>query len=382
MRHLGSLLLAVIICAGAYYVTFERSANAPLATSARAAVPPGGGPSRGQGGQATAVTLSTVEVTPYLERFRAIGTLNADASVTVVSEVTGRITEIAFTANIPVEKGAVLVRLDDAAQRIALKSAEASLRQARATLDRYASLTRTNSGAVAGATLEEAQLAVELAEADLDMAQYDLEQRIIRAPIAGTPGLTELQEGAYLSTGTDLVRLVDSRILTVAFSLPDRAVPSLSQGVPVRMTSPALPGAVFTGEVTSFDNRIDPQTRLIAVKARFGNAERQLMPGSVVSVEIASETVALPVVPAGAITWTRGGAQVWLAEDGKARAVPVTVRAREGDRVWLGVDLPDGAQVVAEGVQKMREGTAIHALEEDPAPGTVTEVDTTRPERG
>ena len=71
-----------------------------------------------------------------------------------------------------------------------------------------------------------------------------------------------------------------------------------------------------------------------------------------------------------AVTWTRDGAQIWRVDDGAAVAVPVVVRARIDDVVWLEGDLEQGTRIVIEGAQKLRSGTPVaqpSAANADPA---------------
>ncbi|CAN0343838.1 unnamed protein product, partial [Chrysoparadoxa australica] len=156
----------------------------------------------------------------------------------------------------------------------------------------------------------------------------------------------------YLGATSQIVKITDQSSLTVEFGLPDRAAGIVQVGQSVWLTTGSLQGHVFEGAVEGFDGQIDSTTRTIKVRAQVDNPAGQLLPGMVFQVVMADENAPLPVVPANAITWSREGAAVWVARDGKAEAVLVTIRHRENDRVWLNGDLPDGTQVFVEGVQK------------------------------
>jgi len=77
------------------------------------------------------------------------------------------------------------------------------------------------------------------------------------------------------------------------------------------------------------------------------------------SVRVVEQTDPLPVVPATAITWSRGGANIWTVEDGAASPHPVAIRYRNGTRVWVETDLPLDATIITEGAAKLRAGTAV-----------------------
>jgi RND family efflux transporter MFP subunit len=362
MKHFLSLLIAAAMIGGTYFFVFEyEGMGTPEPTTASAptgrAGPPGQRGGGGRGNQLSTVTMEQVKVEPYTDLFSALGNVQADARVKVLSETSGRVTAIHMVPNVKVEAGALLISLNDELEKIAVRTATIQLQQAQDTLTRYEKLAST--GTLTNTSLTEAQVAVDIAQAALDRANYDLEQRSIVAPIEGTPGLTDVQVGTYLNAGTELVTLTNTENLTVRFTLPDRASELLRPGYPVRVTAPSSPGAVLEGEITAYDNEIDPETRLIGVKARFANVGRVLQPGSIVNVLVSNANEPLPSVPVSALSWSREGATVWVVNDGKVSKVPVVVRSRENDVVWLDGDLEDGDQVVIEGVQKLREGSQV-----------------------
>ncbi len=367
MKHLLSLLIAAALIGGTYFFTFvydgSESAEQANASSPTGQAGPAGQRRGGRGGnQASTVTLASVNVEPYTDLFSALGNVQADARVRVLSETSGRVTAVHMVPNVRIKAGSLLVSLNDELEKIALRTAQIQLRQAQETLSRYEKLAST--GTLTNISLADAQVAVDIAQAALDKANYDLAQRSIVAPIDGTPGLTDVQVGAFLNAGTELVTLTNTDNLTVEFTLPDRASELLRPGYPVQVTAPSRPGAVLEGEITAFDNEIDPQTRLIGARARFANVGRVLQPGSIVNVLVSNTNDPLPSVPVSALTWSREGATVWVANDGKVIKVPVVVRSRENDMVWLDADLEDGTQIVIEGVQKLREGSQIVTQEQ------------------
>ncbi|MFS4437391.1 efflux RND transporter periplasmic adaptor subunit [Paracoccaceae bacterium GXU_MW_L88] len=360
MRRLVTSLLAfALVGAALWYVGGGGSSAEDMAAA-------GGGPGGGRGfgpgggGGATLVVLSEVEVMPYTTEFEAVGTARAIRSVTVMAEVDGEISEITFAANDEVAAGDVLLTLDEDLARIELNRAEANYDQAVAQLARNEQLASGGSGIVATRTLEEARTAVAVAEADLEAARLDLDDRTIRAPISGRIGLTTLNEGARVSSGDALTTIDDVSSLLVSFELPERAASILRADLPVRLTTSARSGQVFEGRITGFDSRVDAATRTITTEASIANHEGMLWPGMTFSVSTTSEEDALPVIPALAIAWSREGAFVWKeTPEGTVTRAPVTIVTREGDQVWVEAELQAGDRVVTQGMQKMREGVEV-----------------------
>ncbi|WP_165929179.1 efflux RND transporter periplasmic adaptor subunit [Shimia isoporae] len=315
------------------------------------------------GGKKTIVTTFEVKAEAFTDSFRSVGTAKAKANVMVESETAGRVTEVHFGPNQLIQAGAPLVTIEDRVEQIALRSAKANLAEARATLKRYDTLREAGSGAVSAVSVTEAGTQVEIAEAAVERAEYDLDLKTIRAPISGTLGLTDVEPGMYLGLASEIVKITDQTYLSVEFGLPDRASGIVQVGQTVWLTTGSLPGRVFEGTVDGFDGQIDSTTRTIKVRAGIENAQGLMLPGMVFNVILDDQNAPLPVVPANAITWSRQGAAVWTVKNGKAEPVLVSIRHRENDRVWLNGDLPDGTSVIVEGVQKVRQGEEVTTKE-------------------
>nr|WP_319515001.1 efflux RND transporter periplasmic adaptor subunit [uncultured Cohaesibacter sp.] len=377
MKHILSLIAAAILIFSAYIYQFgmpsgitslfsdpanetaaNRSANAPQVSNAR----------RGRGSSATYVTLSTVAFRPYEDTFSSIGTGVAKQSVSLVSEVSGQIKQVMFEGTPLVSAGDVLLQLENTSQRINVEIAQANLSKAEDTLERYSLLQSRNSGIVTATSMKESESAVAVARGNLALAQKELEDRTIKSPIDGRLGLVEWEVGDFLSNGAEIVDINNTQTILVTFELPERAMNLLELDKDVFATTPAINGKIFNGKIIAFDSTIDETTRTITVKAEIDNHEGRLWPGMTFEVMLRQATEPLAAVPAMALTWTRDGTQVWLAEEGKVRAVPVIFRYRQDDTIWIeGDDLKEGTKVVVEGVQKLRPGASIVA-EETSAP--------------
>ena len=162
-----------------------------------------------------------------------------------------------------------------------------------------------------------------------------------------------------LMANRPIVTVEDDTALLIEFVLPERALGMLAQIDTVEASTPTLTGRVFTGEIVAFDSRLDDVTRSITVQARLENADRTLWPGMTFAVHLAQDSDPLPAVPATAITWSRGGAAVWIEDNGVAAQSPVTILFRQNDTVWLDADIAAGTPVVVEGAQKLRAGEPI-----------------------
>ena len=338
MKKLLSLIASLAIVAGAYVWSFGVPDGLPSGTSgdtpmtqAQPSAGGPGGPGGPRGGGATTVVLTSLDMQPFEDSFRAIGSSEAVQSATVTADVSGRIVAVNMTPNADVAQGDVLVQLDARAATLSLQIAQSEMEQATATVERYESLQ--TSGAVTAVTFSESKLTQRLAEAAVAQAELALEDLTIRAPISGRIGLSDVNVGDYLTANTPIATIDNSSALLVEFELPERSISFLTAGHEVTLETPSLTGRFFEGEITSFDSRIDAVTRSVTVQARVENADETLWPGMTFTARLSDLSAPLPVVPTTAITWSRDGASIWFEDQGKAQSTPVTILHRRHESV-------------------------------------------------
>lgn len=364
LRKLFFTILSLIIIGGAYSFTFGvpeqiariwGGATAETAASAQDGRPAG----RGRGGRTTTVVLSPLEASEYTLVLRTIGNAVSLRRTEVTASDSGEVVETALHANRLVEKGDVLLKLDDRSEQLALDIALANRSQAQDTVTRYEDLQSNGRLVVTDVALSEARVALRLAEANVGLAQVALDDRTITAPISGRLGLSDVNIGDRVANGDDIVTIDDTASLLATFEVPERSIGLLTEGKPVQVTTPTYTGRIFEGVITAFDSRLDSVTRSATVQAEIPNPDGLLLAGMTFSIRMEEQTDPLPVVPATAITWDRTGAGIWIVENGVAHRVPATIRYREDDRIWIDTDAPLGAQVVTEGASKLREGAQV-----------------------
>lgn len=309
---------------------------------------------------AVVVTATPVAFTPPRSRIQSIGTGKAIRLIHVTADVAGKVEEIHVQPNTDVEAGDPIVTLGRKTQQILLESAKAELDQQSASFNRYQTLLDQSSNAVSQAQVDEARASLAVAEAKVAEAQYEYDRRIIRAPFSGRINLNDLTVGSYLPQGAEIVTLVDASSLLVEFTVPETVISQIRTGVPVRLTTPALVGRVFNGEVTSFDSSIDEEFRTIRVRAEVQNPQNLLLPGMTFSVSLASKDEPMPMVPAVSILWSPNGAYVWkLGTENQPERIDVVLRHRLGDNVWLEADLKEGDEVIKDGAFKVSQGVTV-----------------------
>ena len=371
--HLKNLVIAAvsaIFIAGAYIYSFgvpDQIVELTGAEPVEDAPAQNAGRGGRRGAQTTTVVLSPLQERSYALILRTIGSATARRSSNVLASEAGEVVQTAIPANTAVQKGDVLLRLDDRAEVLALDIAVAERDLALSTVNRFETLKRAGNLSVTEVAVSEAANALRLAEINVGIAELNLQNRTILAPIDGQLGLSNIHVGDLMSVGDPIVTIDDTSTLLAEFEVPERSIALLSVGKEVLIGTPTYVGRIFRGPITAFDSRLDSVTRSATVQAEIDNSEGLLLSGMTFAVRIVDSTDPLPVVPSTAITWTRDGAGIWISEDGKAARHPVTIRYRDGDRVWVDTDVPLGASVVVEGASKLRDGVSVADANAAPA---------------
>ena len=215
------------------------------------------------------------EVIPNL--LTAVGDLAAVHQVNVTSDVSGRITDIMFTAGASVKAGAPLVQLFDAPEQGDLASFKAQAVVAQLSLDRAKQLAARQFGPQA--TVDQAQATFDQANAGIAKTEAIISQKLVRAPFDGVLGVRHVEVGQFLTAGTQIVTLTDLSTLYANFTVTEKDSGQLKVGQTVRVVVDAYPGRTFDGKITTIEPQISTDTRNIHVQATLANPDHILKPG-------------------------------------------------------------------------------------------------------
>jgi HlyD family secretion protein len=208
-----------------------------------------------------------------------------------------------------------------------------------------------------------AQARLEDAEAAARLAGTQIEESLVRAPIAGTVYEFDLKPGAYLNAGDTIAMIgrMESVRVTVHVDEPDLG--HVAKGMPVAITWDALPGREWTGEVDRTPTEIVKQdTRRVGeVACVIRNPDRGLLPGTNVTVEIRSQTVAGALtIPKEALRTEHGQTGVYLLNGDAIAWKPVTPGVSNTTRVQVD-GLNEGDAVALFSEKPLRSGMVVEA---------------------
>lgn len=318
-----------------------------------------GGP--GGGGRATAVSQTVVQPRAFTDRIEVLGVAKGRQSVTITSNTAELITAVHFTDGQAVSKGQVLVELKADQENADIAQAQAQLAQADREYARWKALA--DRGVAPRATAEQHLAARDTARAALNAASAQKLDRVIRAPFAGRVGISDIAPGALISPGTAIVSLDDVSVIRVDFSVPDRYLPVLREGLTITATPDALPGERFVGRIAQIDTRIDPATRALKARAEFPNSDGRLKPGMLIKVGIDQGQRQALAVPEAAVQFEGVQASVFLIASGPkgkvARRTAVQTGLSTGGFVEITSGLKAGDRIVADGLNRVQDGAPV-----------------------
>src|SRR5471030_1337378 len=187
------------------------------------------------------------EVIPNL--LTAVGDLAAVHQVNVTSDVSGRITDILFTAGATVKAGSPLLQLFDGPDQGDLASFKAQAIGAQLALDRAKQLAARQFGPQA--TVDSAQAAYDQAQAGIAKTEAIISQKLVRAPFDGELGVRHVEVGQFLTAGTQIVTLTEISAVYANFTTTEKDSAKLTVGQIVRIVVDAYPGKIFEGKITT-----------------------------------------------------------------------------------------------------------------------------------
>ncbi len=329
-----------------------------------------------------AVTVQEVSyvVAPYYEEYPAI--VRALQEVELRPQIGGYITGIHFSEGSKVKKGQVLYSIDPQQSQAAYQQAQANLAAQETNLDkaekdlaRYRELGQQDAIAkqqvdYAEASFAAARQQVEAAKAALNLVQTNVRYATIVAPFDGTIGISQVRLGTSVSPGQTLLNTLSSDDpMGVDVVVPQADIAGFTQllaqgqaGVPDSTFRLTLNKDRYPhyGTLSLIDRAVDPQTGTIRVRAVFPNPLQNLRPGMTASLGVLSNTATKSVtIPFKAVAEQLGEFFVYVSDGSKVSQRRVKVGKQLGTSVVINDGLKEGEVIVVEGVQNLREGSAI-----------------------
>jgi multidrug efflux system membrane fusion protein len=381
---LRSIAIAIVLIALAVLVAW-------YLTPAQTTGPSGRG-GRFNPNQPMPVVAGTVRTGDMPVTLNGLGTVTPLATVTVKTQISGYLQQIAFSEGQMVKEGDFLAQIDPRPYQVALEQAEGTLAHdqallvdARLDLTRYETLLKQDSIAeqqrdTQAALVRQYEGTVKADQGQVDAAKLNLAYCHIVAPVQGRVGLRQVDQGNYVTPGdtNGIVVITQMQPITVVYTLPEDSIPATLKRFRAGATLQAAAWdrahveKLADGALASIDNQIDTTTGTVKLKANFANADEALFPNQFVNVEMLLDTLhAATIVPQSAVQRGAPGTYVYLIDKAASTVSvrPITLGPGNATDVVVTKGLAAGDLVVVDGADKLKDGGKITMPNANAAPG-------------
>lgn len=348
---------------------------------------------RGNPAQIVSVAQADYGEMPVVQT--SLGTVTPEATVTVLPQLSGYITQVGYKEGEEVAKGQFLAQIDPRQYEISKQSAQAqlakdnaALAQAKSDLARYEQLHAQKS--IAEQTYADQQFTVAqdaaAVKADIaSIAQYDLDLQYCRivAPVAGRVGLRLIDAGNYVtaSSTTGIAVITSVKPTTVEFTVPQNALPAVMKRfrtgaqLAVEAWTSDNTEKIATGTLYAIGNQMATATGTVTLRARFTNDDEALFPQEFVNVKLLVDTLQHAVlVPTPAVQSGAPGEFVYVVNTASNTVAlrKVTIGVSDGKHTVIQSGLNAGDTVVTDGMDRLSDGAhiALAGQSEDGTPAS------------
>jgi membrane fusion protein (multidrug efflux system) len=292
--------------------------------------------------------------------------LEAEEEVKIFARTSNRVTELLAEEGLTVEKGAVLLRLEDDIQQTQVKKAEVRLEKAMQEFQRQKALFEQNL--ISEQMFHDAQFELKQLELALDDARRELEYTVVRAPIGGTISHRMVKYGDLVNLNQHLFDIVDFESIVARVYVAERELSTLQVGQPVRVKTATGGTQIYAGRVERIAPVVESKTGLVKVTVGFPEIGA-LRPGMYVDIEIVTDA-RTDVLLLSKRSLVYDGDQFYvyrLVPDRKVERVLVEPRLEDRFNIEPTGGFNEGDLIVVAGQTGLKDAARVR-LPEDPDP--------------
>jgi membrane fusion protein (multidrug efflux system) len=297
----------------------------------------------------TPVETAVVTTRLVSDKFEAIGTIEAEKEITVVSEIDASVLSVPFKEGQKIVRGSLIAQLDTLQLAAELYRVSALLDQSRSNYERIKAVVEQAAGSQQD--LDDAAAALKVAKANLQLAKARFAKTRIIAPFSGIIGARKIS-------------LAQIDELRVKFSAPERYLGKLRDQAEVMVSTTAYPGYILNGKIEVIEPVLDSNTRSAQVIAVVSNPDEKFRPGMSANITaiLAQRPKAL-TIPNEAVFFNGDQSFVYqIKPDSTVSKVSLTLGTRLSDIVEVLKGLNDGDKIVRAGYQKLYDGARVQPI--------------------
>lgn len=316
----------------------------------------------GRGEAMIAVNVQIAKPSSFENKLQISGSVISNEEVELKMETSGKIIAINFKEGEKVNKGDLLVKVNDADLQAQLQKAE--IRKKLAEDKEYRQRTLLEKKGISQETYDVVLNDLNSAKADIENLKALIAKTEIRAPFNGTVGLRYVSEGSFVTSSTRIATLQNINPAKIDFSVPQRYAGIISIGNTISIKSPS--GKIYQARIYAIEPKIDPATRALQVRAVCPNDRGELVPGSYVTITLALNDVENAItIPTQALALDISGERVFLYKNGMAVPRKVESGIRTEEEVQIVDGIAPGDTIITTGVMQLRPRARVKIMSEE-----------------
>lgn len=354
-RYIFYTLLALGL---AYLIYYRINANKKLEGKDGAGAAMGKG-KEGKNGKSGGLTVEgiVVKATKFDNEIEVTGTIDANESVVLKSEISGLVTGIFFKEGSNVSKGSVLVKIND--RDIQAQLQDALTKQKLSATNEYRAKQLLAKGAISQEEYDTTYADLKSLQAQSQLIRAQLAKTVVKAPFNGKVGLRNISLGTYITPTTVIANLVNINPVKVTFSVPEKYTGQVEIGKTINFVTDDSP-QLNTGKIYAIEPGIAANTRALQIRALAPNPTQKLLPGAFAKINLPLKTIPNAIlVPTQAIIPILKGKMVYVKKQGKATEVNVETGTRTDENIVVTSGLKAGDTVLTSGAMALKKGAPV-----------------------
>lgn len=294
--------------------------------------------------------------TSLKEVIQITGTIQAEESVDLRAEMSGKITKVLFKEGSTVKQGDVLVKINDEELKAQYNRANARLKLAQE--QEYRQKVLLNKEAISQQEYDIVNTELQSMKAEAELLKAQLAKTEIKAPFTGHLGLRMISVGDYISPTSTITKIVKDDQVKITFSIPEKYASHMKPNAEIVFSTDGN-AKKYKASVYALEPSIDENTRTLSIRAIAKN-DGSLISGSFCKVELEmSEIQNAILVPNESLIPILKGKKVFIAKNGKAAEVIVKTGLRTDRFVQITEGLKAGDTLVTSGIMSIKEGSSL-----------------------
>ncbi|MFT7030845.1 MAG: membrane fusion protein (multidrug efflux system) [Marinoscillum sp.] len=295
---------------------------------------------------------------PLKNEVKVTGSLIADESVALNTELAGKVEFISFQEGERVKKGTVLLALNDDEILAEIEKLQFTKKLNESNENRQKQLL--DKEAISREEYENSLTSLNTIKSEIKVLQARLAKHYLKAPFDGVIGLRDISEGGYLNPGTRVADLYKIDPIKLEFAIPSKYISLVNKGDKINFSTDAYED-MFYGEIYAIEPQIDPETRSIRIRASSENTDGKHFPGQFARITLILQTIPNAIlIPTEAVIPELSGKKVFIYKNGKSEPRQVTTGIRTDKRIQVTEGLSKGDTVITSGILQVSPGMEVN----------------------